>query len=129
MAPSAAFMVSSSVSSMSCANPVANSAPWLPTSCTVAGMPDRTARSDSARPEISTATVAGSSDSARKASAASGRGRASAGWLTIGARVPSKSDATSSRGVCAADRSAADRSAGSIESDGGLVGLTAVAEE
>ena len=98
---------------MSWAKPESNSAPWLPTRWTVAGIADSARSTPSARPEISATAVSGSSASAISAAAAAGSGRASAGLLTIGASVPSKSEVTSRRGVRRAASSARCRSAGS----------------
>ncbi len=115
IAPSASLILRSSAfaaSSMPWTKPVSNSEPWLPTRCTSAGIRDSVARSRSARPEISAATVDGSAASARSAAADSVSGRASAGLATIGAMVPSKSEATSSRGTRATVARARFSSAG-----------------
>ena len=76
-------------SSIACTKPVSNSEPWLPTRWTSAGIRDSVARSRSARPEISAAVVDGRAASERSAAADSVRGRASSGFATIGAMVPS----------------------------------------
>ena len=72
----------------------------------------RAARSERG-PRSGRRTSRGGRPGAVSASAARGNGRASAGLLTIGESVPSKSDVTSRRAVAAAVSSARTRSAGS----------------
>ena len=69
--------------------PLSNSEPWLPTRLTSSGRRLITARSRSARPEITAACVAGNSERPRKARIESRSGRARDGSSTIGAMVPS----------------------------------------
>ena len=95
----------------SCAKPVSNSAPWLPTRCTVDGIAGQLAQGRAvpgrrSGPRRSSRRVRPAPAAPRRRS---GSGRASAGWLTIGARVPSKSEATSRRGLC---RDRVERSVG-----------------
>ncbi len=72
------------------------SAPWVPISVIPLGAPVRSASAATDRPEMITARTAGRAASCPRADSAASCGAALAGLDTIGERVPSKSDATSS---------------------------------